>query len=283
MVLYVIDLFCGAGGFSTGAKQAGAKIAIAIDTWDIALDVHKQNHPTTKHLNIELGRNVKKTTEFIFSHLPLMKKNDRIHIHASPPCQQLSTINGRRNEEDGLKMVKWVIKFCKQSCFDSYTIEQVNNKHVRDLYTKLNIPFIVCDFSKLGVCQSRCRLIASNHYLLLEKLKKIDIPFEPLHKIVGKPIEYTSYWYNSVEHKKKYDKTMPFYTTISSFHQYKIYCKNNHVHGLDVDIASKLQGFPNNYFKTSKTIAKRNLCQMIANAVPTQVGFIIVYILLDKI
>lgn len=55
MVLYVIDLFCGAGGFSTGAKQAGAKIAIAIDTWDIALDVHKHNHPNTKHLNMELG------------------------------------------------------------------------------------------------------------------------------------------------------------------------------------------------------------------------------------
>ncbi len=280
MVLYVIDLFCGAGGFSTGAKQAGANIAIAIDTWDIALDVHKHNHPTTKHLNIELGGNVKKTTDFILSHLPPMKKNDRIHIHASPPCQQLSTINTRRNEEDGLKMVKWAVKFCEQSCFDSYTIEQVNNKHVRDLYTKLKIPFIVCDFSKLGVCQSRCRLIASNHSSLLEKLKVIEIPFEPLHKIIGKPIEYISRIFGDTEYKKKYDKTLPYYTVISSIYKYKFYCKNNTEY-LHPNIMSKLQGFQDNYFNNS--ISQRDLCQMIANAVPTQVGFIIVYILLDKI
>jgi site-specific DNA-cytosine methylase len=282
MTLYIIDLFCGAGGFSFGASQAGAKIAIAVDSWDIAIDVHKHNHPDTIHLNIELGGNVKKTTEFILSHLPLMKKNDKIHIHASPPCQQLSNINTRRNEEDGLKMVKWVVKFCEQSCFDSYTIEQVNNKHVRDLYTKLKIPFIVCDFSKLGVCQSRCRLIASNHSSLLEKLKVIDIPFEPLHKIIGKPIEHISYMYNNIEYKKLYDTKSPFYTTISSFQHYKIYCKNN-IYELDINIASKLQGFPNYYFNTTKFVPKQKLKQMIANAVPTQVGFIIVYILLDKI
>lgn len=281
MVLYIIDLFCGAGGFSFGASQAGANIAVAVDSWDKALQVHQANHPKTIHLNMELGGNIKKTTELILSKLPPMKKNDKIHIHASPPCQQLSNINQRRNEEDGLKMVKWTIKFVQQSCFNSYTIEQVNNKHVRDLYNKLNVPFIVCDFSKLGVCQSRCRLIASDCSSLLEKLASIDIPFEPLHKIVGQPIEYISRQFGNIEYKKLYDKNFPYYTIISSFDHYKIYCKNN-VYELDTNIAAKLQGFSNDYFNTS-AVAKQKLKQMIANAVPTQVGFIIIYILLDKI
>ena len=32
--VYVIDLFCGIGGFSEGARQAGAKISLAIDNWE---------------------------------------------------------------------------------------------------------------------------------------------------------------------------------------------------------------------------------------------------------
>ena len=106
-----------------------------------------------------------------------MKKNDKVHVHASPPCQQLSIANTQKNEEDGLKMVKWTLRFVQQPCFNSYTIEQVNNKHVRDLYTKLKVPFILCDFSKLGVCQSRRRLIASNNNTLLDMLHNVDIPF----------------------------------------------------------------------------------------------------------
>jgi site-specific DNA-cytosine methylase len=123
-------------------------------------------------------------------------------------------------------------------------------------------------------------LIASNHSLLLKKLKNIDIPFEPLHKIIGKPIEYISRQFGDTEYKKKYDKTLPYYTIISSIYKYKFYYKNDTEY-LHPNIMSKLQGFQDNYFNNSMT--QRDLCQMIANAVPTQVGFIIVYILLDKI
>ncbi len=74
MTLYIIDLFCGAGGFSTGAAKAGAKIAVAIDSWNIALNVHKQHHPKTIHLNCSLGASIKKTTDTILNLLPRLKK-----------------------------------------------------------------------------------------------------------------------------------------------------------------------------------------------------------------
>ena len=39
----VIDLFCGAGGFSLGFKQAGFDIVLGIDIWGKALETHRFN------------------------------------------------------------------------------------------------------------------------------------------------------------------------------------------------------------------------------------------------
>jgi DNA (cytosine-5)-methyltransferase 1 len=47
MRLKVLDLFSGGGGSSSGARAAGAKICGAIDAWDLATDVFKENFPGT--------------------------------------------------------------------------------------------------------------------------------------------------------------------------------------------------------------------------------------------
>ncbi len=279
MTLYIIDLFCGAGGFSTGAAKAGAIIAVAVDSWEAALNVHKQHHPKTIHLNCKLGASIKKTTDTILNLLPRLKKTDKLHVHASPPCQQLSLANLNRNEDNGLAMVRWTIKFCKQPYFDSYTIEQVNNPRLRLLYAELDVPFIVCDFSKLGVCQSRRRLIASNSTYLLHQLERINIPFEPFCKIIGKKIKYISNSYNLLTKnpKKIYDRSQPFYTLVTTLHTYKVHCADGDIFSITIPIACKLQGFPENYFNSVKSC--QDIRKMIGNAVPTQVGYVIAMLL----
>ncbi len=163
-----------------GATKAGAVVAVAVDSWEAALNVHKQHHPQTKHVNCPLGGSIKYTTDLLLNLLPRLKKTDRLHVHASPPCQQLSVANLHRTEEDGLAMIRWTIKFCKQPYFDSYTIEQVSHPRVRLLYEELKVPFIRCDFSKLGVCPKLGRrLIASNNKDLLSNLQDITISFQP--------------------------------------------------------------------------------------------------------
>ncbi len=281
MTLYVIDLFCGAGGFSFGASQAdNTHVAVAVDAWDKALKVHQDNHPNTIHLNMELGKNIKKTTELILSHLPRLKKGDKVHVHASPPCQQLSIVNQNKNEEVGLKIVLWTLKFVQQSCFDSYTIEQVNNKHVRDLYTRHKIPFILCDFSRLGVCQSRRRLIASHHPTLLKELSSLNIPFKPFHKILGKSVKAISQSFKDKETIRNYDPKEPYYTVVSGVNRYIIYFKHDKSMKLSVDVAKKLQGFPNKYFDMLSN--NTDMGKMIANAVPCQVGYVVCMLLLSN-
>lgn len=44
-----LDLFCGAGGSSTGLTDAGVQVKTAINHWQLAIDTHSTNHPTTDH------------------------------------------------------------------------------------------------------------------------------------------------------------------------------------------------------------------------------------------
>lgn len=54
-MLTITDLFCGGGGSSTGAIQVpGVEIRIAANHWDLAVEVHNQNHPTADHAAVDL-------------------------------------------------------------------------------------------------------------------------------------------------------------------------------------------------------------------------------------
>lgn len=50
----ITDMFCGAGGSSTGAVQAGATVVMAINHWKRAIETHNTNHPQTKHALTDL-------------------------------------------------------------------------------------------------------------------------------------------------------------------------------------------------------------------------------------
>ncbi|MFZ4626660.1 MAG: DNA cytosine methyltransferase, partial [Rhodoferax sp.] len=48
--MHAIDLFAGAGGFSTGATMAGCSVVWAANHWQAAVTVHAANHPKTQHI-----------------------------------------------------------------------------------------------------------------------------------------------------------------------------------------------------------------------------------------
>ncbi|KLL11469.1 MULTISPECIES: DNA cytosine methyltransferase [Protofrankia] len=51
----VLDLFCGAGGSSTGLTAAGLRVVMAANHWPLAVDVHQDNHPTTDHDCVDIS------------------------------------------------------------------------------------------------------------------------------------------------------------------------------------------------------------------------------------
>lgn len=57
----VADLFCGAGGSSTGARRALAALGlrmdlVAVNHWAVAVETHSRNHPEARHLCVDVYR-----------------------------------------------------------------------------------------------------------------------------------------------------------------------------------------------------------------------------------
>ena len=55
----VADLFCGAGGSSTGAHKAFTELGlemdlVAVNHWSVAIDTHSRNHPHARHLCVDV-------------------------------------------------------------------------------------------------------------------------------------------------------------------------------------------------------------------------------------
>lgn len=57
MTLTLSDLFCGAGGSSTGATQVpGVTVRVASNHWNLAVETHNENHPDADHICADLSQ-----------------------------------------------------------------------------------------------------------------------------------------------------------------------------------------------------------------------------------
>lgn len=50
------DFYCGAGGSSTGARQVGVDVRMAVNHWDLAIQTHWTNHPDTDHDKADINK-----------------------------------------------------------------------------------------------------------------------------------------------------------------------------------------------------------------------------------
>lgn len=87
MSLNVLDLFAGAGGFSLGFENAGAKIRGALETDAWACETFAANHPETKILQKKIETVTNRQFEKYFS------AESPAIIVGGPPCQGFSVCN----------------------------------------------------------------------------------------------------------------------------------------------------------------------------------------------
>ena len=90
--LRAIDFFCGTGGFSRGAHQAGFEVAAAFDIDPILTSSFERNFPDTKLVLADIS---KLTKAEVLGHAG----GEIDLIFGGPPCQGFSSI-GRRNKND---------------------------------------------------------------------------------------------------------------------------------------------------------------------------------------
>jgi len=105
--LQIADLFCGAGGSTTGIRQAVARMnrkanILAIDHWDVAIQTHSANNDGVEHL-CESVDHIDPTKVVPGQELDL--------LWASPACTHHSVARGGRPRCEQQRAPAWIIPF----------------------------------------------------------------------------------------------------------------------------------------------------------------------------
>lgn len=88
-----LDLFCGGGGSSYGARRAGASIVCGIDMWGLATATYEENFPEARTITRKLERVSPRKLHDSIGDVDLLL--------ASPECTNHTCAKGagRRSEE----------------------------------------------------------------------------------------------------------------------------------------------------------------------------------------
>jgi DNA (cytosine-5)-methyltransferase 1 len=210
--LTVVDIFCGAGGFSEGFRQEGFEIIYGIDFWEQAIKTF--NH------NFGLNCSTKNVLDFETSIKEIETIPDTDIILGSPPCVTFSSSNlsGKADKTTGIKLTETFLrivalkKWKAGSRLKAWFMENVpsSQAHLKSEYTfenlglkewaeenqigkstiaiKLEGNHALINSSSYGTAQSRERLITGE----IIKRNKLIVPAQThsnsdksLHKIVA--------------------------------------------------------------------------------------------------
>lgn len=149
MSIRTIDLFCGAGGSSAGARKAGAQIIAGFDMWVPAVQVYRENFPEAKKVYDKDIRNLspKRIRKAI---------GDIDLLLASPECTNHSNAKGGAERDEASRMTAFlVLKFAKEFQPEWIVLENVTEMESWEKHGKL-----LDELSELGYYYEQHRLNA---------------------------------------------------------------------------------------------------------------------------
>jgi DNA (cytosine-5)-methyltransferase 1 len=175
MRLRTIDLFCGGGGSSWGAKNAGAEIVCGVDAWDVATRTYEANFTGAKALNVRMEDESGPSILGDVGEIDLLL--------ASPECTNHTCAKGSRPRDEGSrKTAHYVTNFARELNPRWVVVENVIHMRSWDGYDQLiadleelgyNVLPQVLDATDFGVPQSRRRL-----FLLCDR-EAVPLPLSP--------------------------------------------------------------------------------------------------------
>lgn len=169
MKIKAIDLFCGGGASSWGARQAGVEIVGAVDAWDIATATYSDNFPKAE---VVTKRLTDKTGAEIF------RQQQKVDLLlGSPECTHHSIARGARpRDEESRRSGEYVLKFLHQLQPRWLVLENVGSMRRWEGFGQLlesleklgyRTSLQLLDASDFGVPQTRKRL-----FIIGDKLAK---------------------------------------------------------------------------------------------------------------
>jgi DNA (cytosine-5)-methyltransferase 1 len=289
-MISVVDLFSGCGGLSLGFQKAGFEILAAIDNWDVALDIYRENF---EHLvvNQDISDEV--------SAIKTIKKLSPKMIIGGSPCQDFSSAGKRNIHGDRANLTynfaniiceikpQWFVIENVQRITKSHILTEISDQFIRSGY---GLSAIVLDASLCNVPQSRSRFfligeLGGNQNTLVD-LFKASLSNKPMtvRDYLGDRLNLQYYYRHPRSYARRgifsIDEPSPTIRGVN-----RPMPPNYRLHNgdpQDVDISnirplttierSYIQTFPES-FKFFGT--KTNLEQMIGNSVPVNLAFFV--------
>ncbi len=283
--MYIVDLFCGCGGFSTGASMAKHKIVLAIDFWETALIAHKHNHPDAAHYQMSLGGNLQETKDLILKHVP---DKSNWHLHGSPPCQNLSVANRTAGDaQEGMRLVYWYIDLVKLCRPTSWSMEQVIG--ARHYLEKYHFPqFHIINTADYMIPQTRKRLFIGDGWTLPAPIGTLSLS-NKLPYLKKEKVSYVKGYSNtrSVHHNGVHLGNIPnvglqgFRSideptfTLCAAGPLGLYNdKLQKIRDININEALTIQGFPS-WYTIPDEIGKGDSFKLVGNAVAPPIAYLI--------
>lgn len=191
--LKIVDLFCGAGGFSLGFVQEGFNVAFAIDNQQCCIDTYMCNHPEIPSERI-LCKNIENALDDMKG---LLNNQDVDVVIGGPPCQGFSMANRQRMIDDPRnKLYKQFVNsidLLSPKFFVMENVEGILNieNQIKEDFINLGYKYMVypikINASDFGVPQNRKRVLFIGTRLdinLEELIKKVRTLAEKNKKTV---------------------------------------------------------------------------------------------------
>lgn len=160
MAVRVLDLFCGGGGSSYGARLAGAEIVCGVDASPIATSAFKSNFPAASAVTMRLTEQSRPSDVGDLGRIDLLL--------ASPECTNHTNARGSRPREEGSRLTaRYVLNFAAALAPRWIVVENVTRmlrwEGYEPLLTELGamgyqIRVEELDASRFGVAQTRKRV-----------------------------------------------------------------------------------------------------------------------------
>lgn len=303
----VLDLFCGAGGFSTGFIDAGFDVVAGIDIWNIAIDTYNTNHLNSSGLVKDL---VNYTPQNFVDETGI--QNIDIII-GGIPCQSFS-MGGKRDIDDPrhtlfMEYLKFVDFFNPKAFVIENVIGILSMKNgggekyidiIIDVFSKkYNTTICKLYASDFEVPQNRRRVII---YGIRNDLNIIPTSPSPLYPIESRPqvssilldkneVSETLFLSEKAicginrrksENEKEgkgfgaqfLDLNKPSFTIPARYYKdgYDALIKynDNEIRRLEIIELSRIQSFPDNYIFCGN---RKDKIMQIGNAVPVKFAY----------
>jgi DNA (cytosine-5)-methyltransferase 1 len=160
MIVRVLDLFCGGGGSSWGAHEAGAQIVCGVDADPIAHDAYARNFPLACALRLKMTRNMGPSALGDLGRIDMLL--------ASPECTNHTMARGNRPiNHHSRATARFVLNFAAELLPRWIVIENVTQMKAWKGYDSLireiegleyNVLPLTLDARDFGVPQQRRRL-----------------------------------------------------------------------------------------------------------------------------